>query len=57
MRATLNPYDTSSTLLAPRTKYKAVVTTGAEDLGGNALDQNPAAVGNQPKAWFFTTGS
>jgi Tol biopolymer transport system component len=57
LRATLNPYGTSSTLLAPRTKYKAVVTTGVKDLVGNALDQNSAAAGNQPKAWYFTTGS
>jgi hypothetical protein len=28
LRATLNPYGTSSTLLAPRTNYRAVVTTG-----------------------------
>jgi hypothetical protein len=36
-------------------KYKAVVTTGAEDLAGNALDQNPTTTGNQPKNWTFTT--
>jgi beta-lactam-binding protein with PASTA domain len=55
LRATLNPYGTSSTLLAPRTKYKAVVTTGAKDLAGNALDQNATTSGNQQKVWFFTT--
>jgi dipeptidyl aminopeptidase/acylaminoacyl peptidase len=55
LRATLNPYGTSSRLLAPRTKYKAVVTTGAKDLAGNALDQN-ATSGNQQKVWFFTVG-
>jgi hypothetical protein len=34
--------------------YKAVVTTGAKDLAGNALDQNPTKAGNQQKAWTFT---
>ena len=57
LRATLNPYGTSSTLLATRTKYKAVVTTGAKDVAGNALDQNTTTSGNQPKTWTFTTGS
>lgn len=57
LKATLNPYGASSTLLGSKTKYKAVVTTGAKDLAGNALDQDPAASGNQPKVWYFTTGS
>ena len=57
LRATLNPFGTSSTLLSSRTRYKAVVTTGAKDLAGNALDQNPTTTGNQQKAWYFTTGS
>ena len=35
--------------------YKAVVTSGARDLAGNPLDQNPRVAGNQPKTWFFTT--
>jgi hypothetical protein len=34
--------------------YKAVVSAGAKDLAGNALDQNPSVTGNQQKAWFFT---
>jgi hypothetical protein len=56
-RATLNPYGTSSTLLlASKTKYKAVVTTGVTDAAGHALDQDPSAVGNQEKVWYFTTG-
>ena len=55
LKATLNPYGTSSTLLAPRTRYKAVVTTGAKDLAGNALDQNSTTAGNQQKSWTFTT--
>jgi hypothetical protein len=55
LQATLNPYGTSSTLLAARTKYKAVVTTGAKDLAGNALDQNSTTAGNQQKSWTFTT--
>jgi hypothetical protein len=45
LRATLNPYGTSSTLLAYRTRYKAVVTTEAKDVAGNAQ-----------KEWYFTTG-
>ena len=56
LKATLDPYGTSSTLLTSRTKYKAIVTTGAKDLAGNALDQDPAATGNQQKVWYFTTG-
>jgi hypothetical protein len=48
LTATLNPYGTSSTLLASRTKYKAVVTTGVRDEAGNAL--------NQQNVWYFTTG-
>jgi len=56
LKATLNPYRTTSTLLASKTKYKAVVTTGAKDVAGNALDQDPSAVGNQQKVWYFTTG-
>jgi probable HAF family extracellular repeat protein len=48
LRATLNPYGISSTLLASRTKYKAVVTTGVRDEAGNAL--------NEKKVWYFTTG-
>jgi hypothetical protein len=55
LKATLNPYGTSSTLLGARTKYKAVVTTGAEDLAGNRLDQNSTTTGNQQKTWTFTT--
>jgi hypothetical protein len=30
------------------------VTTGAQDLAGNALDQNPNIAGNQSKTWKFT---
>ena len=56
LKATLNPYGTSSTLLASTTKYKAVITTGATDLASRALDQDPSASGNQQKAWYFTTG-
>jgi hypothetical protein len=35
-------------------KYKAVVTTGAQDLAGNPLDQNSSLSGLQQKAWTFT---
>ena len=55
LTATLNPYPTSATtLLASRTKFKVVVTTGAKDKAGNPLDQN-ATTGNQKKVWYFTT--
>ncbi len=56
-RATLNPYGTSTGLLAANTKYRAEVTPGAKDRAGNRLDQNSTTTGNQPKAWVFTTGS
>jgi hypothetical protein len=36
------------------TKHKTVVTTGAQDLAGNRLDQNPSLSGLQQKAWTFT---
>jgi hypothetical protein len=55
LRATINPYGTSTTLLAANTKYKVVVTTGTQDLAGNALDQDPMTAGNQQKSWTFTT--
>src|SRR5215212_9247062 len=44
--ATLNPYGTSSTVLEKNTTYQALVSTGARDLAGNALDQSKAAAGN-----------
>jgi hypothetical protein len=57
LRATLNPFGTSSTLLAASTKYKAVVTTGAKDVAGNRLDQHPSRDGARQKGWYFTTGT
>jgi hypothetical protein len=48
--ATLNP----NSNLQLGTKYKAVVSTGAEDLAGNHLDQNPTKTGLQQKPWTFT---
>jgi hypothetical protein len=48
--ATLDP----SANLKRGARYTAVVSTGAEDLAGNGLDQNPALTGNQPKQWSFT---
>jgi hypothetical protein len=33
--------------------YKATVTSGAQDLEGNALDQNPNLVDDQSKSWKF----
>jgi hypothetical protein len=56
LKATLNPFGTSPTLLARRTKYKVVVTTGATDEAGNRLDQNPSAERVQQRVWYFTTG-
>jgi Bacterial Ig-like domain/FG-GAP-like repeat/Bacterial Ig domain len=56
LKATLNPFGTSSTLLAGRTKFKVVVSTGAKDEAGNQLDQDPSTAGNQQKVWYFTTG-
>jgi hypothetical protein len=56
LKATLNPFGTSSTLLAGRTKFKVVVTTGAKDEAGNNLDQEATTSGNQNKVWYFTTG-
>jgi len=49
-KVTLNP----NANLQLGTKYKAVVTTGAQDLAGNRLDQNPTTAGLQQKAWTFT---
>ena len=48
-RATLNP---NANLQAGAT-YVATVTTGAKDLAGNQLDQNPNTAGNQAKSWQF----
>ena len=52
--AKLNPFGTSSTVLAANTKYKGVITTGAKDLAGNRLDQNTKTTGLQQKVWYFT---
>ena len=40
--------------LSPGQTYKATVTTGAQDLAGNALDQKPKIADNQSKSWKFT---
>jgi hypothetical protein len=47
--ATLDPNASLDSLAA----YTVTVATGATDLAGNALDQDPAASGDQPKAWSF----
>jgi dipeptidyl aminopeptidase/acylaminoacyl peptidase len=49
-KATLNP----TTSLRRGVTYKAVVTTGAKDVAGNQLDQNPTKAGLQQKVWTFT---
>ncbi|MBA2619111.1 MAG: Ig-like domain-containing protein [Rubrobacter sp.] len=55
LKAKLDPFGTSTRSLQPNTRYRAVVTTGARDLAGNALDQYPRKGGKQQKAWTFTT--
>jgi hypothetical protein len=49
-KATLDP----DANLVRGARYVATVGTGAKDLAGNALDQNHAPAGDQPKAWAFT---
>ena len=49
-KAVLNP----KANLQPGATYIATVTTGAKDVAGNALDQNPTLAGNQSKTWKFT---
>jgi hypothetical protein len=49
--ATLTP----SSALANSTTYLATVTAGAQDLAGNALDQDPNTADNRAKTWTFTT--
>jgi hypothetical protein len=49
-QATLNP----TTSLRRGVTYKAVVSTGAKDVPGNQLDQNPTTKGLQQKVWSFT---
>lgn len=51
-RAILDP----SANLQSGATYTATITTGAKDLAGNALDQNPAVSGSQAKTWSFTVG-
>jgi hypothetical protein len=48
--ATLDPTNS----LQGGVTYKAVVSTGAKDVAGNPLDQNPTTTGLQQKAWSFT---
>jgi hypothetical protein len=48
--ATLDPTNS----LRSGVTYKAVVTTGAKDLAGSALDQNSTTTGSQQMAWLFT---
>jgi dipeptidyl aminopeptidase/acylaminoacyl peptidase len=43
-----------ATNLSSGATYKATVTSGAQDLAGNSLDQNPNIEGNQNKSWKFT---
>jgi arylsulfatase A-like enzyme len=50
--ATLDPTNS----LRRGVTYKAVVTTGAKDVAGNPLDQNPTTSASQQKAWSFTVG-
>jgi probable HAF family extracellular repeat protein len=57
LSATLNPFGSKSTSLQAITRYKVVITTGAKDVAGNALDQDSSTTGNQQKVGYFTTGS
>ena len=52
-KATLDPTNS----LRRGVTYKAVVSTGAKDVAGNPLDQNPTAEGLQQKVWSFTVRS
>jgi hypothetical protein len=54
LKATLDPFGTSTILLEKRIKYMGVVTTEARDVAGNQLDQNTTTAGLQQKAWSFT---
>ena len=47
--ATLNPTNN----LRKGATYKAVVSTVAEDVAGNGLDQNSSKAGLQQKVWYF----
>jgi len=51
-RATLDPNDN----LQGGATYVATVTSGAKDLAGNSLDQDPSVSGYQNKTWRFTVG-
>jgi arylsulfatase A-like enzyme len=51
--ATLDP----TTSLRSGVTYKAIVSTGAKDVAGNPLDQNPTTAGLQQKAWLFTVSN
>ena len=55
LKAELDPFGSATKALKPGAKFKAVVTAGAGDLAGNALDQSPRKGGKQQKAWTFTT--
>jgi Bacterial Ig-like domain len=48
-RVTLNP----DVDLKAGATYVATVTTGAKDLAGNPLDQDPNTAGNKAKSWQF----
>jgi hypothetical protein len=54
LTATLNPFGSSTTVLARGTKYKAVVTTGVKDVAGNRLDQISSTTSFDQKTWSFT---
>ena len=55
LEAELDPFGSTTKALKPGARYRAVVTTGARDLAGNALDQSPRKGGKQQAAWTFTT--
>lgn len=43
--------------VVPEDQAQAVITAGAKELAGNALNQNLATAGNQQKVWYVSTGS
>lgn len=47
-------YEGEPLLLGFGITYEATVTTEAQDLAGNALDQDSTIAGEQPKSWKFT---
>jgi hypothetical protein len=54
LRATLDPFGGTASLLSRNTTYRGVITTGARDEANNQLDQHTTS-GLSQKTWTFTT--